>query len=53
MMAADHLIELGPGPGIHGGKITFQGTVEEIKNHSESLTGLYLAQKKKIEIPDN
>jgi len=52
MIEADHLIELGPGPGIHGGKITFQGTVEEIKNHSESLTGLYLARKKKIEIPE-
>ena len=52
MIAADHLIELGPGPGIHGGKITFQGKVEEIKNNSKSLTGLYLTKKKQIEIPE-
>ncbi len=52
MEAADHLIELGPGPGIHGGKITFEGTVEEIKNHTKSLTGNYLAGKKKIEVPE-
>ncbi len=52
MEEADHLIELGPGPGIHGGKITFEGTLEEIKNSEDSLTGLYLAKKKRIEIPE-
>ena len=53
MEAADHLIELGPGPGIHGGKITFEGTVEQIKLHTDSLTGAYLARKKKIAVPEN
>jgi len=52
MLEADHLIELGPGPGIHGGKITFEGTVDEIKKSNSCLTGQYLSNRKRIEIPE-
>lgn len=51
MYAADHIVDIGPGAGIHGGYIVAEGTVDEIKNNSESITGLYLSGKKKIEIP--
>jgi excinuclease ABC subunit A len=47
---ADHIIDIGPGAGEHGGKLVFQGTPEELKK-SNSITGLYLAGKKKIAIP--
>ncbi|MDR3637196.1 MAG: excinuclease ABC subunit UvrA [Isosphaeraceae bacterium] len=50
--AADHLVELGPGPGVHGGKIVAQGTVAEILNDDKSLTGKYLSGRKTIEVPD-
>ncbi len=52
MYAADHIIDMGPGPGIHGGYVIAQGTVEDIKKCENSQTGLYLSGKKKIEIPD-
>ncbi|HHW49242.1 MAG TPA: excinuclease ABC subunit UvrA, partial [Clostridiaceae bacterium] len=52
MYAADHIIDIGPGAGIHGGYIVAQGDIETIKKCSESLTGLYLSGKKKIEIPE-
>lgn len=51
MYAADHIIDIGPGAGIHGGKLVAQGTVEEIKATSESITGQYLSGKKKIDVP--
>ncbi len=51
MYAADHIIDIGPGAGIHGGEIIAQGTVEEIKACRESITGLYLNGTKKIEVP--
>jgi len=51
MYAADQIIDIGPGAGIHGGKIMAQGNVEEIKQIENSITGQYLSGKKKIEIP--
>jgi len=51
MYAADHIIDIGPGAGVHGGQIVAQGTVEDIKACSESLTGQYLSGVKKIEVP--
>jgi excinuclease ABC subunit A len=48
---ADQVIDIGPGAGEHGGKIVFQGTPEEMQKNKKSLTGLYLAGKKKIQIP--
>jgi excinuclease ABC subunit A len=52
MYAADHIIDMGPGPGIHGGYVVAEGTIEDIMKCSESQTGLYLSGKKKIEIPE-
>ncbi|PAB58114.1 excinuclease ABC subunit UvrA [Anaeromicrobium sediminis] len=52
MYAADHIIDIGPGAGAHGGTIVAEGTVEEIKNNPNSITGQYLSGKKKIEIPE-
>lgn len=49
--AADHIIDIGPGAGINGGKVVAEGTVEDIENTKDSLTGDYLAGRKKIEIP--
>ncbi len=49
--AADHVIDMGPGAGIHGGFITAQGTPEEIVANEQSLTGAYLSGRRRIEIP--
>ena len=49
--AADYIIELGPGPGIHGGYIVAQGTPEEITHHPQSLTGHYLSGRYTIDLP--
>ena len=51
MRAADHIIDIGPGAGINGGNVVAEGTVEDIENTKDSLTGDYLAGRKKIEIP--
>ncbi len=51
MYAADHIIDIGPGAGIHGGELVAQGTVEDIKACPRSITGQYLSGKKKIEVP--
>ena len=51
MLAADQIIDIGPGPGVHGGKVMAQGTAEEIMKIPDSITGQYLARKKKIEVP--
>lgn len=51
MRAADHIIDIGHGAGINGGKVVAEGTVEDIENTKDSLTGDYLAGRKKIEIP--
>jgi excinuclease ABC subunit A len=49
--AADHLIDMGPGAGIHGGQVMAQGGYEDIKATSASLTGQYLSGKKSIPLP--
>ncbi|MGN1138506.1 MAG: excinuclease ABC subunit UvrA, partial [Ruminococcus sp.] len=51
MYAADHIIDVGPGAGIHGGNIVATGTVEDIKNSKESITGQYLSGLRKIPVP--
>ena len=51
MYAADQIIDIGPGAGIHGGELVAQGTVKEIQACDESLTGQYLSGKRKIEVP--
>ena len=51
MYAADHIIDIGPGAGINGGRLVAEGTVEEIKACPESITGQYLTGARKIEIP--
>ena len=49
--AADHVIDMGPGAGIHGGRVMAQGTYEEVRDNPNSLTGKYLAQTLKIAVP--
>ena len=51
MYAADQIIDIGPGAGVHGGNVMAQGTAEEIKKIKDSITGQYLSGTKKIEIP--
>lgn len=53
MREADHVVDIGPGAGIHGGEIVAQGTLDEILENPNSMTGLYLSGKKVIEIPDS
>jgi len=48
---ADHIIDIGPGAGVHGGEIVAQGTLEDIVSNTASLTGAYLNGTRKIEIP--
>lgn len=52
MHAADHIIDIGPGAGIHGGRVVAEGTLEDILNSEESVTGQYLSGRKRIEIPE-
>ncbi len=49
--AADHVIDMGPGAGLHGGRVMAQGTFEAVKANPDSLTGKYLAQVLKIAVP--
>ena len=51
MYAADHIIDIGPGAGVHGGNVIAEGTAEEIKKNEKSITGKYLSGKLKIEVP--
>ncbi len=51
MWAADHILDIGPGPGTHGGQIVAQGTAAEICQVAESITGQYLSRKKFIAVP--
>ncbi len=51
MYCADHIVDIGPGAGVHGGYIIAEGTIDDIKSCEESITGQYLSGKKKIEIP--
>ena len=52
MYAADQVIDIGPGAGVHGGNIMAQGTAEQIKLVPESITGQYLSGKKQIRVPE-
>jgi excinuclease ABC subunit A len=52
MYYADHIIDIGPGAGEHGGRIVCEGPIEVIKQCEESYTGQYLSGKRKIEIPE-
>jgi len=52
MMAADHIIDIGPGAGAHGGEVVAEGTIEEIKANRESITGQYLSGAKQIPVPE-
>lgn len=49
--AADHIIDIGPGAGVHGGEVVAEGDIEAIKNAKRSLTGEYLSGKRRIEVP--
>jgi excinuclease ABC subunit A len=52
MRAADHLVDLGPGAGEHGGRIVAQGTASEVERVAESLTGQFLSGAARIEVPE-
>ncbi|MBR5114089.1 MAG: excinuclease ABC subunit UvrA [Oscillospiraceae bacterium] len=51
MMAADHIVDIGPGAGVHGGEVVAQGTAEEIMKDPNSITGKYLSGKLSIPVP--
>jgi len=51
ILSADHILDIGPGPGAHGGEIVAQGTVAEICNNPDSITGQYLSHRKMIPLP--
>jgi len=52
IMAADHILDIGPGAGIHGGEIIAEGTVQNICDKEESITGNFLSGKRKINVPE-
>jgi excinuclease ABC subunit A len=52
MLAADHLVDLGPGAGEHGGHVIAEGTPAEVSRTASSLTGQYLSGKRRIEVPE-
>jgi excinuclease ABC subunit A len=52
IMAADYVVDLGPGAGVHGGRVVATGTPEEIKQNAQSLTGQYLSGRRSIALPD-
>ncbi|MBU1926156.1 MAG: excinuclease ABC subunit UvrA [Gammaproteobacteria bacterium] len=52
ILTADHVLDLGPGAGVHGGYVVAQGTPKDIMNNANSLTGQYLSGAKKIAVPD-
>jgi excinuclease ABC subunit A len=51
ILTADHVIDMGPGAGVHGGYVVAEGTPKEIKNNKNSLTGQYLSGRKTIAVP--
>ena len=53
MRAADYIIDIGPGAGIHGGEVVATETVQDIEAYEDSVTGQYLSGRKKIPIPDS
>lgn len=50
---ADHLLDIGPGAGVHGGQIVAEGTPKEVENNPKSVTGQFLSGKRKIAVPKN
>lgn len=52
MRSADHIVDIGPGAGIHGGEIVFGGSLEELEKCTSSITSDYLTGRKKIEVPE-
>ena len=52
MRAADHIVDIGPGAGIHGGEVVFNGKPSEIVDCAQSITGQYLSGQKKVEVPE-
>ncbi len=52
MNAADYIVDVGPGAGVHGGEIVFSGTPDEIKKCKNSLTGQFLSGERKIDVPE-
>ncbi len=52
MREADYIVDIGPGAGVHGGKVIYSGPVKGIMKCKESITGQYLSGKKKVEIPE-
>lgn len=53
ILAADHVVDLGPGAGVHGGQVVAEGTPADIKRNASSLTGQYLSGRRGIEVPEN
>ncbi|MBO5944036.1 MAG: excinuclease ABC subunit UvrA [Clostridia bacterium] len=53
MRAADYIVDIGPGAGVHGGEVVCAGTVDDIIDCKESITGMYLSGKRKIPVPQN
>ena len=51
MMSADWIVDIGPGAGIHGGNVMASGTPQEVMKNENSITGLYLSGKKRIDVP--
>ncbi len=51
ILAADHVVDMGPGAGVHGGQVVAQGTPQQVLSNPASLTGQYLSGKREIEIP--
>ena len=51
MRAADYIVDIGPGPGVHGGEVVACGSIKDIINEPKSITGQYLSGKKKIAVP--
>ncbi len=52
MLAADYIVDIGPGAGVHGGQVVFTGTPEELMACSDSITGKYLSGKLKVHLPE-
>ena len=52
MRSADYIVDIGPGPGVHGGHVVAQGSIEDIMNAPESITGQFLSGKRFIPIPE-
>ena len=50
--AADHLVEMGPGPGVHGGDVVVQGTLDDVLECKASPTGQFLSGKRSIAMPE-